>query len=187
MPCTPSTTGTARRHAGHTAAPCSFLKACIYSRQRFRFQLGGVCTERAAQKARHLVGRQPMLSCDRRARQPHAQALVLFSRVGVYVRLPGVDVDAFADSMAAGGLLGTIDALSGGSISRVGVFSLGMCVWHGCTCTKTLSAMNDQKATTMVVDSSLIQHLHRDRAIHQRLHSAAAAGNSLSQPEEAPT
>jgi len=103
--------------------------------------------------------------------------LVIFSRIGIYVRLPGVDVSRFADSMQArrsrplalssvsltacktaaeavrvcdgractdaaqalqrgrrphragaaqaGGLLGYIDALSGGSISRVGVFSLG--------------------------------------------------------------
>ena len=53
-------------------------------------------------------------------------ALVAFSRVGVYARLPGVDVDAFASSLAGGGLLGYIDTLSGGSISRVGMFSLGI-------------------------------------------------------------
>lgn len=50
----------------------------------------------------------------------------MFSRVGVYERLPGVDVDRFAESMqSGGGLMGYIDALSGGSISKVGVFSLG--------------------------------------------------------------
>ncbi|KAL6776154.1 SECY1 [Auxenochlorella protothecoides x Auxenochlorella symbiontica] len=53
-------------------------------------------------------------------------ALLVFSRLGVYIRLPGVDVDAFAASMQGGGLLGYIDTLSGGSISRVGVFSLGI-------------------------------------------------------------
>jgi preprotein translocase subunit SecY len=53
-------------------------------------------------------------------------ALVAFSRLGVYARLPGVDVDAFSASLAGGGLLGYIDALSGGSISRVGIFSLGI-------------------------------------------------------------
>ena len=51
--------------------------------------------------------------------------LIAFSRVGVYIRLPGVDVDAFAQSMQSGGLLGYVDTLSGGSISRVGFFSLG--------------------------------------------------------------
>ena len=54
------------------------------------------------------------------------QALVLFSRLGVYLPLPGVDVTAFQKSVqTGGGLLGYIDTLSGGSISRVGVFSLG--------------------------------------------------------------
>lgn len=43
----------------------------------------------------------------------------------MYIRLPGVDVDRFAESMQGGGLLSYIDALSGGSISRVGIFSLG--------------------------------------------------------------
>lgn len=56
-------------------------------------------------------------------------ALLVFSRLGVYIRLPGVDVDAFAASMQGGGLLGYIDTLSGGSISRVGVFSLGKWSW----------------------------------------------------------
>lgn len=53
-------------------------------------------------------------------------ALIVFSRVGVYVRLPGVDVDRFADAMSGSGLLGYIDTLSGGSISKVGLFSLGI-------------------------------------------------------------
>lgn len=53
-------------------------------------------------------------------------ALIVFSRVGVYVRLPGVDVDKFADAMSGSGLLGYIDTLSGGSISKVGLFSLGI-------------------------------------------------------------
>lgn len=53
-------------------------------------------------------------------------ALVAFSRLGVYIRLPGVDVAKFEQSMQGGGLLGYIDALSGGSISKVGVFSLGI-------------------------------------------------------------
>lgn len=52
--------------------------------------------------------------------------LLVFSRVGVYLRLPGVDVERFAESLQGGGLLGYIDSLSGGSISNVGVFSLGI-------------------------------------------------------------
>lgn len=52
---------------------------------------------------------------------------IVLSRVGVYIRLPGVDVDRFSEAVSSGsGLLGYIDSLSGGSISRVGVFSLGI-------------------------------------------------------------
>ncbi len=55
-----------------------------------------------------------------------AQLMVVFSRVGVYIPVPGVDVDRFAESMRSGaGLLGYIDQLSGGSLSKVGIFSLG--------------------------------------------------------------
>ncbi|KAF6263589.1 SecY subunit domain-containing protein [Scenedesmus sp. NREL 46B-D3] len=52
--------------------------------------------------------------------------LIVVSRVGVYVRIPGVDVDAFSSAMQSNGLLGYVDALSGGSISKVGLFSLGI-------------------------------------------------------------
>lgn len=52
--------------------------------------------------------------------------LIIFSRVGVYIRLPGVNVEAFAERMQSGGLLGYVDTLSGGSLSRVGFFSLGI-------------------------------------------------------------
>ncbi len=54
-----------------------------------------------------------------------AQALVVFSRVGVYMRVPGVDAERFAEAVQSQGILGYIDTLSGGSISRVGIFSLG--------------------------------------------------------------
>lgn len=53
-------------------------------------------------------------------------ALIAFSRLGVYIRLPGVDVERFGEAMSGSGLLGYIDTLSGGSISKVGVFSLGI-------------------------------------------------------------
>ncbi len=45
-------------------------------------------------------------------------ALIVLSRVGVYIRIPGVDVDAFADTMSNNGVLGYIDALSGGHSER---------------------------------------------------------------------
>jgi len=53
-------------------------------------------------------------------------SLVVVSRLGVYVRLPGVDVDGFSAMMQNSGLLGYVDTLSGGSISKVGLFSLGI-------------------------------------------------------------
>eukprot|EP00798_Chlamydomonas_sp_ICE-L_P023324 gene23324-30566_t len=53
-------------------------------------------------------------------------ALILLSRVGVYIRIPGVDVDAFAETIANSGVMGYVDTLSGGSISKVGIFSLGI-------------------------------------------------------------
>ena len=53
-------------------------------------------------------------------------ALILISRFGVYIRIPGVDIDAFAATMASSGVMGYVDALSGGSISKVGIFSLGI-------------------------------------------------------------
>ncbi|CAL5222560.1 g4942 [Coccomyxa viridis] len=53
-------------------------------------------------------------------------ALVVFSRLGVYMRVPGVDAERFAEAVQSQGILGYIDTLSGGSISRVGIFSLGI-------------------------------------------------------------
>lgn len=68
---------------------------------------------------------------------PAMQGLVALSRLGVYIRVPGVDVAKFEQSIQGGGLLGYIDALSGGSISKVGVFSLGQQALNQqhCSCT----------------------------------------------------
>jgi len=52
--------------------------------------------------------------------------LIVLSRLGVYIRVPGVDVDAFAESMSSSGLMSYMDALAGGSLSKVGIFSLGI-------------------------------------------------------------
>lgn len=46
--------------------------------------------------------------------------------MGVYIPLEGVDRAAFAEKISGSGLLGYIDTLAGGSISKVGVFSLGI-------------------------------------------------------------
>lgn len=53
-------------------------------------------------------------------------AFVAASRVGVYDRLPGVDVAKFSEAVSNNGVLGYIDNITGGSISNVGVFSLGI-------------------------------------------------------------
>eukprot|EP00892_Ulva_mutabilis_P011181 jgi/Ulvmu1/8435/UM043_0013.1 len=52
--------------------------------------------------------------------------LIAVSRVGVYDRLPGVDIEKFSAAVSGSGLLGYIDNITGGSISNVGVFSLGI-------------------------------------------------------------
>lgn len=55
--------------------------------------------------------------------------IVFLTRLGTYLPIPGVDRESFAAALqgsAAGGVLGYVDALSGGSISKVGVFSLGI-------------------------------------------------------------
>ena len=41
------------------------------------------------------------------------------------MRVPGVDAERFAEAVQSQGILGYLDTLSGGSISRVGIFSLG--------------------------------------------------------------
>ena len=45
--------------------------------------------------------------------------LLVLSRVGVYIPLEGVDRAAFAEKISQSGLLGYIDTLAGGSISKV--------------------------------------------------------------------
>ena len=53
-------------------------------------------------------------------------AFVAASRIGVYDRLPGVDIAKFSEAVSSNGVLGYIDNITGGSISNVGVFSLGI-------------------------------------------------------------
>jgi len=52
--------------------------------------------------------------------------LLALSRVGVYIPIDGVDRAAFAESMSQSGILSYVDTLSGGSISKLGIFSLGI-------------------------------------------------------------
>lgn len=53
--------------------------------------------------------------------------LLIVSRVGTYIPISGVDRAAFAESLQGGGsVLGYVDTLTGGSISKLGIFSLGI-------------------------------------------------------------
>jgi len=53
--------------------------------------------------------------------------LLILSRVGTYIPISGVDRDAFAESLQGGGnVLSYVDTLTGGSISKLGIFSLGI-------------------------------------------------------------
>ena len=54
-------------------------------------------------------------------------ALVV-ARIGAYIPLPGIDAAAFADifKQHSGGVLGMVDMFSGGAISRMTVFALGI-------------------------------------------------------------
>src|SRR4051812_11498181 len=54
-------------------------------------------------------------------------ALVV-ARIGAYIPLPGIDSAAFAQifSRHSGGVLGMVDMFSGGAISRMTVFALGI-------------------------------------------------------------
>eukprot|EP00667_Euglena_gracilis_P004823 EG_transcript_4847 len=53
-------------------------------------------------------------------------SLLALSRLGVYVPLPGVDIQSFGEAVKSSGMLGYVDTLSGGSISKLGIFSLGI-------------------------------------------------------------
>lgn len=59
------------------------------------------------------------------------QGLIVFSRLGVYVRLPGVDAERFGEAMQGSGMLGYLDALSGAGQGTRGVCMLG-CSCAGC-------------------------------------------------------
>src|SRR6476659_2285626 len=58
-----------------------------------------------------------------------AAAMLLVYRVGSYIPSPGVDVDAlkeFQDQFNSGSILGFLNLFSGGSLSRLSLFALGI-------------------------------------------------------------
>jgi preprotein translocase subunit SecY len=54
--------------------------------------------------------------------------LLIVARIGAYIPLPGIDAQAFAQifQQHSGGVLGMVDMFSGGAISRMTVFALGI-------------------------------------------------------------
>lgn len=52
--------------------------------------------------------------------------LLVLSRVGTYIPLPGVNREAFSSSLDSNSILGTLDTFSGGGIGRLGISSLGI-------------------------------------------------------------
>ena len=54
-------------------------------------------------------------------------SLLLLVRLGIYIPIPGIDREAFASFIEQGGsLLGFLDIFTGGGISTLGVFALGI-------------------------------------------------------------
>ena len=54
-------------------------------------------------------------------------ALLLVVRLGIYIPMPGIDRVAFADFLSKGGqLIGFLDIFTGGGLSTLGVFALGI-------------------------------------------------------------
>ena len=56
-------------------------------------------------------------------------AMLLLYRVGSYVPSPGVDVDqlkSFQEGFNSGDILGFLNLFSGGSLSRLSIFALGI-------------------------------------------------------------
>jgi preprotein translocase subunit SecY len=58
-----------------------------------------------------------------------AAAMLLIYRIGAYIPSPGVDADAlkdFQDNFASDGVLGFLNLFSGGGLSRLSIFALGI-------------------------------------------------------------
>lgn len=74
--------------------------------------------------------------------------LLIVSRIGTYIPISGVDRAAFAESLqGSGNVLGYVDTLTGGGISKLGIFSLGIVPYINSSiifqvCTRNLSKVN---------------------------------------------
>tara|TARA_Y100001968_G_scaffold21904_1_gene17338 strand:+ start:18432 stop:19751 length:1320 start_codon:yes stop_codon:yes gene_type:complete len=70
---------------------------------------------------------QLLLNEELRGRVLTTLALLLLVRLGIYIPLPGIDREAFKDFIEQGGqLIGFLDIFTGGGISTLGIFALGI-------------------------------------------------------------
>ncbi|HEV2789697.1 MAG TPA: preprotein translocase subunit SecY, partial [Solirubrobacterales bacterium] len=66
---------------------------------------------------------------DIRKKLAFTAAILLLYRMGSYIPAPGVNVDAvkeISDNFGGSGVLGFLDLFSGGSLSRLSLFALGI-------------------------------------------------------------
>ncbi len=70
---------------------------------------------------------QLLLNAELRGRVLTTLTLLLLIRLGIYIPLPGIDREAFKSFIEQGGqLLGFLDIFTGGGISTLGIFALGI-------------------------------------------------------------
>ncbi len=73
------------------------------------------------------VASQLVLNKELRARVLTTLGILLFVRLGIYIPVPGIDREAFKEFIQQGGqLIGFLDIFTGGGISTLGIFALGI-------------------------------------------------------------
>ena len=70
---------------------------------------------------------QLILNKELRSRVLTTLGLLLLVRLGIYIPIPGINSDKFGDFIERGGqLIGFLDIFTGGGISTLGIFALGI-------------------------------------------------------------
>ena len=52
--------------------------------------------------------------------------LLFFTRLGVFIPVPGIDHEAFFQNIASNDTLSMLNVFSGGAVSHIGIFALGI-------------------------------------------------------------
>ena len=74
---------------------------------------------------------QLFLNKELRSRVLTTLGLLLLVRLGIYIPMPGIDRVAFKTFIDQGGqLIGFLDIFTGGGISTLGIFALGLSLIH---------------------------------------------------------